>query len=59
MLRGKPRGTTNWLPSQVAYGIDTSDENPEKWAHFGDMAEQMELKKHAPVDRKGAAAEQR
>lgn len=39
MLKGKARRAQNWLPNQVAYGIDTSDADPEKWVPFGDMAE--------------------
>lgn len=42
MLRPKPRGSVAWLPSQVVYGVDTSDPNPANWTPFGEHAEVME-----------------
>lgn len=50
MLRGKPGKAANWLPTQVFYGIDTSDPEPERWQPFGSIYEQQrEVEKHAAV----------
>jgi len=43
-LRGKPRGSNNWLPTQVAFGIDCSDPDPENWTTFGSEAEEAKAK---------------
>lgn len=51
----KSRQAASWLPTQVAYGIDCSDEDPSKWTHFGHVFEsqQAEQAKH---DAKAAKA---
>jgi hypothetical protein len=48
-LTGKPRGAMNWLPSQVAYGVDCSDPNPEKWTVFGAAASETTLPSVSPA----------
>lgn len=39
MLKAKSGRTQTWLPSQVAYGVDTSDPDPQNWRPFGDLFE--------------------
>lgn len=45
MLRPKPRSGSSWLPSQVVYGMDTSDSDPSNWTPFGDEHDKAEAKK--------------
>lgn len=40
MLKNKPGKSAAWLPSQVAYGIDTSDPDPSRWSKFGRLHEE-------------------
>jgi len=34
-MKGKAGKTQNWLPTQVAWGMDTSAEDPKDWKGFG------------------------
>lgn len=47
-LLNKPRAGSAWLPNQVAYGIDCSDEDPKKWTAFGTEVDKQAAK-HASV----------
>lgn len=38
-MRGKPIRAQKWLPTQVAYGIDCSALEPDRWVPFGDEHE--------------------
>lgn len=38
-LTPKPKTATAWLPTQVYYGMDCSDEDPKNWKAFGQAAE--------------------
>lgn len=46
MLRNKPGKSHAWLPSQVAYGVDTTERDPSKRVPFGTYAQ--ETKQVAP-----------
>jgi len=52
-LTPKPKGSSNWLPSQVRYGIDCSDDDPTKWTAFGELADR---EKDAAAKKAGSAA---
>ena len=41
-LTPKPKKSQAWIGSQVDYGIDCSDPDPEKWTKFGAKAEEIE-----------------
>lgn len=43
-LTPKPKTPMAWLPTQVRYGIDTSDPEPANWKPFGELAEQQSAK---------------
>lgn len=43
-LTPKPKTATAWLPTQVYYGMDCSDEDPKNWKPFGQAAEQLATK---------------
>jgi len=43
-LTPKPKKSQAWIPSQVDYGIDCSDPDPEKWTAFGAKAEELLVK---------------
>lgn len=59
MLQGKRVKSQKWLPSQVAYGMDTSDPDPSKWQPFGELHEQaVEAAKHSAPKVAGAATPQ-
>jgi len=47
-LAPKPKQAQAWIPSQVTYGVDCSDPDPEKWIAFGSEHEkgQAETAKH-------------
>lgn len=45
MLRSKQGRTQTWLPTQVQYGMDTSDIDPAKWKPFGALVDQLEVDK--------------
>lgn len=51
-MKGKPRAAQNWLPNQVAFGVDTSDPEPANWKPFGDaqlvQAESSKVKAPMP-----------
>lgn len=52
MLKGKARRAQNWLPTQVLYGVDCSDPDPEKWVSFGsevDAAAASRASKASPL----------
>lgn len=53
-MKGKQRSAQSWLPSQVHYGVDCSDSDPEKWTPFGEV--QQELEKHATTAPKSGPA---
>lgn len=38
-LLPKARSGNKWLPTQVMYGMDTSDPDPANWKPFGELAE--------------------
>lgn len=40
-MKGKPGKTQTWLPSQVHYGVDCSDSDPNNWKPFGSYADQL------------------
>lgn len=42
MLKAKAGKAQNWLPSQVAYGVDTSDPDPANWKPFGYLADEAD-----------------
>lgn len=59
-IGGKRRKVQSWLPNQVAYGVDVSDNSPENWFAFGDEAEDADPsakgwlpKKQTPGRRQG------
>jgi hypothetical protein len=54
-MKGKPQKAQNWLPSQVAYGVDCSDSDPSKWKAFGADVDAQELK-HARSEKADASA---
>lgn len=39
-LQPKPKAGQKWLPTQVLYGVDTSDPDPNNWKAFGQLAAQ-------------------
>lgn len=38
-LTPKPKKSSSWLPSQVVYGMDCSDDDPANWKPFGEHYE--------------------
>jgi len=42
---GKSQKAQAWLPTQVAYGMDTSDPDPANWKPFGLAHEQEQAQK--------------
>lgn len=38
----KPKRAAAWLPTQVAYGMDCSDDDPKNWKAFGYVADELE-----------------
>lgn len=40
--KGKPRSSWNWLPNQVAYGVDCSDPEPKNWKPFGSLVDDQQ-----------------
>lgn len=42
MLTAKRGKSSSWLPTQVAYGIDCSSDDPSKWQPFGEIHEQKQ-----------------
>lgn len=42
VLSGKARRRMNWLPNQVAFGVDCSDSDPKNWTTFGSKADQVD-----------------
>lgn len=60
-MKGKPGKTQSWLPNQVAYGVDCSDPDPEKWKPFGSVVEDQEVaaarKAPAPAVKVGPPAQ--
>lgn len=39
-LKAKSGRPMSWLPSQVVYGVDCSDTNPDNWKPFGTHVDQ-------------------
>lgn len=58
MLKGKAYSAQRWLPSQVAYGMDCSDPDPEKWHPFGDSVDQQATRGTRPTATAAAKAGQ-
>jgi len=49
MLRPKQGKTQNWLPQQVAYGMDCSDADPKNWKPFGTVVEKQQAVAKSPT----------
>lgn len=47
-LASKPKKGAAWLPSQVVYGMDCSDADPENWTPFGQAVEVERAKAVSP-----------
>lgn len=60
-LFARPRRTSAWLPNQVLFGIDCSDEDPKNWKQFGYMADEQAVKalKQNPKAPEASASGQR
>lgn len=57
-LKNKPRKTIAWLPNQVLYGLDVSDQDPTKWQPFGEQHEQDVAKQAAQKSQTSAKSGQ-
>lgn len=58
-LKGKPSASQSWLPTQVSYGIDCSDPDPERWTSFGSVDDSEKARAAEKADKHGAKSDHR
>lgn len=57
-MRPKPKTAATWIPTQVNYGIDCSDDDPANWTPFGEQAEVLAVKSKAEASKLGVKTAQ-